>query len=161
MALDPMKSRAIRPMLIRYVFPGIRLLTGYGTTEFGPVTRLKGDEIGGDPSCVGRPIAGARVEIRSSAGEPVPAGETGDIVVWCPWQMTGYWGRPDLSQEVAFEGGIRPGDIGRFSADGRLYLIGRSKDTIKTGGENVWPAEVENALVQHPRVRDAVVYGVT
>jgi acyl-CoA synthetase (AMP-forming)/AMP-acid ligase II len=160
-AFGSMKSQADMPALLRSVFPGIRLLTGYGTTEFGPVTRLKGDEIGGDPSCVGRPIAGARVEIRSSAGEPVPAGEAGEIVVWCPWQMTGYWGRPDLSQEVMFEGGIRPGDIGQFGADGRLYLIGRSKDAIKTGGENVWPAEVENALVQHPRVRDAVVYGVT
>src|SRR5258708_14453282 len=75
-AFGSMKSQADMPMLIRSVFPGIRLLTGYGTTEFGPVTRLKGDEIGGDPSCVGRPIAGARVEIRSSAGEPRPAGET-------------------------------------------------------------------------------------
>lgn len=160
-AFGSMKSQADMPALIRTVFPEIRLLTGYGTTEFGPVTRLKGDEIGGDPSCVGRPIAGARVEIRSSGGDPVPTGEAGEIVVWCPWQMTGYWGRPDLSQEVMFEGGIRPGDIGRFGPDGRLYLIGRSKDAIITGGENVWPAEVENVLVQHPRVRDAVVYGVT
>jgi acyl-CoA synthetase (AMP-forming)/AMP-acid ligase II len=159
-AFGSMKSQADMPGLIRAAFPGIRLLTGYGTTEFGPVTRLKGDEIVGDPSCVGRPIAGARVEIRSGAGEPVPNGEEGEIVVWCPWQMTGYWGRPDLSQEVMFEGGIRPGDIARFSPEGRVHLVGRSKDAIITGGENVWPAEVENALIQHPRVRDAVVYGV-
>lgn len=160
-AFGSMKSQADMPAMIRSAFPGIRLLTGYGTTEFGPVTRLKGDEIGGDPSCVGRPIAGARVEIRSSAGGRVPNGEEGEIVVWCPWQMTGYWGRLDLSQEVMFEGGIRPGDIGRFGPDGRVYLVGRSKDAIITGGENVWPAEVENALIQHPRVRDAIVYGVT
>jgi fatty-acyl-CoA synthase len=160
LAFGSMKSQAEMPDRLRAAFPGIRLLTGYGTTEFGPVTRVKGAEIGADPSCVGRPIAGARVEIRTPAGEPAPTGEEGEIVVWCPWQMTGYWGRADLSREVMFEGGIRPGDIGRFSADGSLYLMGRSKEAIVTGGENVWPAEVENALAQHPGVVDAIVYGV-
>jgi acyl-CoA synthetase (AMP-forming)/AMP-acid ligase II len=159
-AFGSMKSQADMPDKLRAAFPGIRLLTGYGTTEFGPVTRIKGHEIGVDPSCVGRPVAGARVEIRTPDGEPVPDGEEGEIVVWCPWQMTGYWGRADLSKEVMFEGGIRPGDIGRFGPDGSLFLMGRSKDAVITGGENVWPAEVENALVQHPDVVDAIVYGV-
>jgi fatty-acyl-CoA synthase len=81
-------------------------------------------------------------------------------VTWCPWQMDGYWGRPEQTAACMIEGGIRPGDIGQFDADGFLHLKGRSKEAIKTGGENVWPAEVENALLRHPNVADVVVYGV-
>lgn len=158
-AFGSMKSQADMPAELRKAFPGIRLITGYGTTEFGPVTRIKGNEIGTDPSCVGRPVAGVRIEIRRGDGTVASAGEEGEIVVWCPWQMVGYWGRPQQTAETLVDGGIRPGDIGRFDAEGRLYLMGRSKDAIITGGENVWPAEVENALAAHPDVLDVVVYG--
>jgi fatty-acyl-CoA synthase len=74
--------------------------------------------------------------------------------------MDGYWGRPDQTAASMVDGGIRPGDIGQFDAEGFLHLKGRSKEAIKTGGENVWPAEVENALLRHPGVLDIVVYGV-
>src|SRR5262249_51126010 len=121
---------------------------------------IKGDEIGTEPGCVGRPVPGARIEIRGAGGERLAAGAEGEVVVWCPWQMEGYWGRPDQTADVLVEGGIRPGDVGRLDDDGRLHLMGRSKEAIVTGGENVWPAEVENALLAHPDVVDAVVYGV-
>ncbi len=160
LAFGSMKSPAEMPGRLRAAFPGIRLITGYGTTEFGPVTRLKGDEIGSQPGCVGRPVPGARIEIRNAAGERMLVGQEGEIVVWCPWQMDGYWGRPEQTAACTVEGGIRPGDIGQFDADGLLHLRGRSKEAIKTGGENVWPAEVENALLRHPSVVDVVVYGV-
>jgi fatty-acyl-CoA synthase len=160
LAFGSMRAQAEMPDHLRQAFPGIRLITGYGTTEFGPVTRLKGDEIEGDPGCVGRPVPGARIEIRGPESEVRPRGEEGEMVVWCPWQMTGYWGRPDLTEAATVEGGIRPGDIGRFDERGFMHLIGRSKEAIRTGGENVWPAEVENALLVHPAVEDVLVYGV-
>jgi fatty-acyl-CoA synthase len=160
LAFGSMRSQAEMPGLLRQAFPGIRLITGYGTTEFGPVTRLKGDEIEGDPGCVGRPVPGARIQILGPQREVLPTGEEGEIVVWCPWQMTGYWGRPELTEEAMVEGGIRPGDIGQFDDRGFMHLMGRSKDAIRTGGEAVWPAEVENALLAHPAVQDVVVYGV-
>jgi fatty-acyl-CoA synthase len=159
-AFGSMRSQAGMPGRLREAFPGVRLLTGYGTTEFGPVTRLKGEEIGTDPGCVGRPVPGARIEIRRADGSAAPVGEEGEIVVWCPWQMDGYWGRPEQTAATMVDGGIRPGDIGALDADGSLHLRGRSKEAIVTGGENVWPAEVENALLAHPEVADAVVYGV-
>lgn len=159
-AFGSMKSQAGMPDRLRRAFPGIRLITGYGTTEFGPVTRVKGEEIGTDPGCVGRPVPGARIEIRRADGSAAPVGEQGEIVVWCPWQMDGYWGRPEQTAATMLDGGLRTGDIGRFDAGGSLHLLGRSKEAIVTGGENVWPAEVENALLHHPEVADAVVYGV-
>jgi fatty-acyl-CoA synthase len=159
-AFGSMKSQPEMPGRLREAFPRIRLITGYGTTEFGPISRIKGDEIGREPSCVGRPVPGARIEIRGPSGDRLPLGTDGEIVVWCPWQMEGYWGRPDQTAEVLVDGGVQPGDIGAFDESGRLYLRGRSKEAIVSGGENVWPAEVETALLAHPALIDVVVYGV-
>jgi len=110
---------------------------------------------------IGVPLPGVRVRIANEAGETLPAGEIGEILVASQACMIGYFDRPaDTAQALDAEGWLRTGDAGRMDADGYLYLADRIKDMIITGGENVYPAEVENALYSHPAVADVAVIGV-
>jgi acyl-CoA synthetase (AMP-forming)/AMP-acid ligase II len=95
-----------------------------------------------------------------AAGRPLPPGEVGEIQFRAPWTMAGYWQRPQETA-AALEGGwLHTGDAGYFDEDGYLFIHDRIKDMIVTGGENVYPAEVENALFGHPAVADAAVIGI-
>jgi fatty-acyl-CoA synthase len=149
---------------VRDAFPQVQLITGYGSTEFGPVTRrFTADFADGVEGGVGRPVPTASVAVVDP--ETVTPGRRpgveGEIAVACPWQMSYYTGEPASTADVMLESGaILSGDIGRFDADGYLHLVGRRKDIIITGGENVFPAEVEGALAALPQVRDLAVYGV-
>ncbi|OHC94264.1 MAG: acyl-CoA synthetase [Sphingomonadales bacterium RIFCSPLOWO2_12_FULL_63_15] len=110
---------------------------------------------------IGVPLPGVRVRIANEAGETLPVGEIGEIMVASQACMIGYFDRPDdTAQALDAEGWLRTGDAGRMDADGYLYLADRIKDMIITGGENVYPAEVENALYSHPAVADVAVIGV-
>lgn len=149
---------------VRAAFPGASLITGYGSTEFGPVTRCyTGDfEIEGGAG-VGRPVPAASVAIV----DPETGLETrrpdvqGEVAVRSPWQMSYYTGPIEATEDVLLpSGAIRSGDIGHFDHNGYLHLDGRSKDIIITGGENVFPAEVEFALGEFPNITELAVYGV-
>ncbi len=146
------------PARLQAALPGVGLMTGYGATEFGAVTRVWPDEVL-DPSCgVGRPVAGVDLSVRAPDGTVLPAGEVGEVVVRSPMAMLGY-----LSGERARttdDGALRSGDLGALDERGRLHLSGRISELIKTGGENVFPAEVERVVVRHAAVFDAVAYGV-
>ncbi|TNE37673.1 MAG: fatty acid--CoA ligase [Sphingomonadales bacterium] len=110
---------------------------------------------------VGTALPGVRVRIADEAGRDVPIGEVGEIMVASQSTMIGYFARPDATAEtIDAEGWLRTGDAGRMDADGYVYLADRIKDMIITGGENVYPAEVENALYGHPAVADVAVIGV-
>lgn len=109
---------------------------------------------------VGRPFPGVTVEIRDSQGVTLPPGTNGEIWIRTETLMTGYWNRPDATAEVIQDGWYRSGDGGRLDADGFLYLTDRIKDLIVSGGENVYPAEVEEALRRHSAVLDAAVIGL-
>ncbi|GLS98828.1 acyl-CoA synthetase [Sphingobium jiangsuense] len=110
---------------------------------------------------IGIPLPGVRVRIVDAEGRDLPAGEVGEIVVASQANMIGYFDRPEATAEtVDAEGWLRTGDAGWMDADGYLYLADRIKDMIITGGENVYPAEVENALYSHPDVADVAVIGV-
>ena len=88
-------------------------------------------------------------------------GEVGEVWTRSPYNMAGYWGKPDeTAATIDAEGWLRTGDAGYFDADGYLYLHDRIKDMIVSGGENIYPAEVENVLLSHPSVADAAVIGV-
>jgi acyl-CoA synthetase (AMP-forming)/AMP-acid ligase II len=146
------------PLRLQQALPSARLMTGYGATEFGAVTRVWPEEVL-DPSCgVGRPVAGVELTVCGPDGAALAGGEAGEVAVRSPMAMLGY-----LSGEKArtVEGGaIRSGDLGALDELGRLHLRGRISELIKTGGENVFPSEVEGVVVQHASVFDAVVYGV-
>lgn len=111
-------------------------------------------------SC-GVPYPGTLVRCLDEAGNPVPTGEVGEIAIKSAFVMKGYWNRPDATAEaIDAHGFFRTGDAGYFDADGFLYIHDRVKDMIVSGGENVYPAEVENAIFGHPGVADVAVIGV-
>jgi fatty-acyl-CoA synthase len=121
----------------------------YGSTETGTVAVLRPDEHLARPGSVGRPPAGVDVRI-----------DGGEIYVRSPAVMSGYIDADAGDDAGVREGYVSVGDLGRFDDDGYLYLIDRKHDTIISGGVNVYPAEVERALGEHPGVDGAVVFGL-
>ncbi|MDG4834373.1 class I adenylate-forming enzyme family protein [Solwaraspora sp. WMMD1047] len=141
-------------------FPHAELVTGYGATEFGAATRLRSWELrDGVDRGVGRPVPGVTVRVVDERGADQPRGEVGQLVVHAPWQTLGYWAGPPYDPDGRLRGGVGSGDLGRFDRDGYLHLAGRTKDMIITGGENVFPVEVEDVVAAFPGVRAVAVFG--
>ena len=109
---------------------------------------------------MGTVFPGMAIEIRDVDNRPCPTGTAGEIWVWSPTLMLGYYKRPEATVEVLVNGWYRSGDGGYLNEEGYLYLTDRIKDVIISGGENIYPLEVENALRLHPSIRDVVVIGV-
>jgi acyl-CoA synthetase (AMP-forming)/AMP-acid ligase II len=110
----------------------------------------------------GKPITGVEIEIRDPAsGERVPTGQPGELWVRSEQAMGGYWGKPEATA-AAFtpDGWLRSGDGGHMDADGYIYVTDRIKDMIISGGENIYPAEIERVLAEHPSIQDVAVIGV-
>ncbi|OPG04412.1 class I adenylate-forming enzyme family protein [Microbispora sp. GKU 823] len=148
---------------LREVLPraGAALGTTYGLTESSTAATLaSAAELLADPGTVGGPVPTMRVEIRGPGGERVPDGVEGEICLRGAQMMLGYWGDPEATRAASAPGGwFRTGDLGRI-VDGRLHVSGRRSDLILRGGENVYPAEVEDRIGAHPAVRECVVLGV-
>lgn len=108
----------------------------------------------------GRPSIDVDLRIVDADGRPVPTGEIGEIVVRGDNVMLGYWNAPELTRETIRDGWLYSRDMGRMDEDGYLYLVDRKSDMIISGGFNVYPAEVENALYEHPAVLEAGVVSV-
>jgi acyl-CoA synthetase (AMP-forming)/AMP-acid ligase II len=109
---------------------------------------------------VGTAHSAVRVRVCDREGRPLPAGRTGEIEVMGATVMAGYWRDPDATAAALHDGWLRTGDLGVFDEDGHLTLVGRSKELIVSGGSNIHPREVEEALVTHPRVAEVAVVGV-
>ena len=110
---------------------------------------------------IGLPLADTIVEIRDPATRALmPTGERGELVVRGPQVMRGYWNKPDETAAVLDEHGLRTGDIGYKDEDGYIFIVDRIKDIILSGGYNVYPRTIEDALYQHPDVREAIALGV-
>jgi len=145
-----------------------RFYQGYGQTEAtASLTMLTHADheraLAGQPELLlsaGRPIAGTRIRIVDTQGRDLPAGAIGEIVVRGPQLMEGYWNKPAETAVAFLDGWLRTGDVGRLDAEGYLYICDRSKDVIISGGENVYPREVENMLFAHPAIADAAVIGI-
>jgi long-chain acyl-CoA synthetase len=140
---------------------GGRLVEGYGLTETSPLTHctpLFGERRAGS---IGLPFPDTEARIVDmTTGQPVAAGDEGELEVRGPQVMLGYWGRPEETAEVLHDGWLRTGDIGRMDAEGWFYVVDRCKDMIDASGFKVLPREVEEVLLMHPKVREAVVAGV-
>jgi long-chain acyl-CoA synthetase len=109
----------------------------------------------------GRAMPGVKIAILDEYGTALERDQIGEIAVRSAAVMSGYWKRPEATAEaIVADGWLRTGDIGRMDADGYIYVLDRAKDTIVSGGENVYPAEVENAIFGHPEVADVAVIGV-
>lgn len=112
------------------------------------------------PGTVGRPVFHAEVNLFDRQEQPVKPGEVGEIVVRGSIMMKEYWKDPVKTRETIRNGWLHTGDLARMDEDGYFYLVDRAKDMYISGGENVYPAEVERVLLQHPGVEDAAVIGV-
>ena len=145
----------------RYRALGVRVCNGMGMTETGPTAFLLDpadawDRIGS----VGKPQLLCSVRIADAQGEDVPDGQVGDLLFSGPGVTPGYW-RDEAATRAAFteDGWLRSGDLARRDADGFYHIAGRQKEMFISGGENVYPAEVENVLCAHPAVVDVAVLG--
>ncbi|MFZ0388656.1 MAG: AMP-binding protein [Solirubrobacteraceae bacterium] len=138
--------------------PSASVRQGYGLTESAalvasnPAGRARSGS-------VGLPVPGCEVEIRDPDDRSLPAGEAGEICVRSPGLMLGYWNAPETTARAVRDGWLYTGDVGRLDEDGYLYIVDRIKDLIIRGGFNVYPRDVEDALVEHPAVAMAGVVG--
>ena len=138
--------------------PSVSIRQGYGLTETAALisTNPVGRERRGS---VGLPVPGTEVEIRDDDGHALPAGEIGEICCRSPGVMRGYWRSPEATREAIRDGWLYTGDVGCLDEDGYLFIVDRKKDLIIRGGFNVYPRDVEDALVEHPAVQMAAVVG--
>jgi long-chain acyl-CoA synthetase len=145
-------------------FPHLQLFQGYGMTEnCGLLTCLGPEEHqagGALLRSAGRPLPGSVLSIQDAVGHVLPTGEHGEVCARAGNYMREYWHRAEET-EAAFRGGwYHTGDAGYVDEDGYVYLVDRVKDMIVTGGENVYSAEVENAISGHPAVAQVAVIGI-
>lgn len=134
---------------------------GYGMTEtnaYGP--QNAGADFLANPTSTGRAIPIMDIKITDPLGTELPVGETGEIWFRAPSLIRGYWNRPDATAETIVDGWLRSGDIGRLDGEGFVYVSDRAKDMVLRGGENIYSAEVEAAIYEHPAVYEAAVYGI-
>lgn len=136
---------------------GDNLYNVYGSTEVGQATLATPDDLRAAPGTAGRVVAGSTVEVVDDDGDPLPAGKNGLIVVGNDGQFSEYTGG---GTKARVRGLMSSGDIGHFDTAGRLFVTGRADDMIVSGGENVFPAEVEDVLLASPEITDAAVVGV-
>jgi len=148
-------------------FPGVRLLQAYGMTEASPVVTVlppSDHDRTGERShllqSVGKVISHVDMRLIDDSGNPVATGDTGQIVVRGPNITKGYWRLPEETNNAIVNGWYHTGDAGWFDDEGYLFLAGRTKDMIVSGGENVYPIETENVLSLHPGVDQCAVIGV-
>jgi long-chain acyl-CoA synthetase len=149
------------------IFPNAEFRQAYGQTELSPFATILTPEFHkASPSgksylrSAGRAIVGVDVKIVDDAMHERPLGEVGEIVVRSPGAMLGYWNLPELTRQTLVDGWVRTGDAGYMDEEGFVYLVDRLKDMIVSGGENVFSAEVENALAAHEHVVESAVIGV-
>jgi acyl-CoA synthetase (AMP-forming)/AMP-acid ligase II len=137
------------------------LVQSFGGTEIATsLTLSPEDHRDGRLDSLGREVPGVQVRLVDDDGGQVPIGEPGEITVRSGQLMSGYWRNPSLTSTVLRDGWCWTGDLGRRDEEGYFYLAGRKKDMIISGGFNIYPVEVENALTSHPAVREAAVIGV-
>lgn len=142
-----------------YEKTGLRLVEGYGLTETSPIISIDlpwRHKVG----TVGTPLPNVEIQIRDEAGRVLPRDAEGELYVRGPSVMKGYYKKPqETAAVIDREGWFRTGDVIRLDAEGSITITGRAKDLIITGGENVYPREVESVLEQHPAVAEAAVVG--
>ncbi|WP_062896100.1 acyl-CoA synthetase [Mycobacterium avium] len=155
-------SQALLERTMR-LLPGTTLLQAYGMTELSPTTTVLTAADHHDPALLrsaGRAVPIAEVKVVDPDENEVPLGTVGEVVARGPHVMLGYWNRPEETAQALRGGWMHTGDGGYMDDEGYLFIVDRLKDMIVSGGENVYSAEVENALAQHPSVAACAVIGV-
>ncbi len=146
---------------IRQYFPGGNASNGYGLTETSSVTSMNsGEDYVRKPASCGPPVPVCEVRVVGPDGTDVPSGEPGELLIKGPNVVKGYWKRPEATAASFTDGWLHTGDVARVDDEGFIFIVDRAKDMVIRGGENVYSAEVEAALFEHPAVLDAAVIGV-
>ncbi len=138
--------------------PAVAIRQGYGLTETAALVSTQPAQ-STRPTSVGRPVEGTEVRVLSEAGEELAPGEVGEICCRSPGLMRGYWNAPEATASAIVDGWLHTGDLGCQDDEGYLFIVDRKKDLIIRGGFNVYPRDVEDALVEHPDVELAGVVG--
>lgn len=139
---------------------GVVFRQGYGLTEVGPNCFAMTDEESlAKSGSVGKPIFHSEMRITGDGGRDVPVGEVGELLIRGPHVCSGYWQNPEASAQAIRDGWFHTGDMARCDKDGFYYIAGRFKDMIISGGENVYAAEVEAAVLEHPDISEAALIG--
>ena len=139
---------------------GARVREIYGMTENAGIATANRMSEAYRPGSAGRPYKGVELKIFDDEDNELPIGERGEVVTRGPTTMKGYHNRPEATAEVLRSGWLHTGDVGYLDADGFLYIVDRKKDMIIKGGENIYPAELEDVLYRHPKIAEAAVVGV-
>ncbi|MGD8805904.1 MAG: long-chain fatty acid--CoA ligase [Chloroflexota bacterium] len=139
---------------------GVVFRQGYGLTEVGTnCFTMTDQESAVKTGSVGKPIFHSQMRLVDENGDDVPAGQTGELIIKGPHVCAGYWQNPEATAAALQDGWFHTGDMARQDEDGFFYIVGRFKDMIISGGENVYAAEVEAVLVEHPAVAEAALIG--
>ncbi len=147
-----MTEAQVREIVERFRNPNLFVM--YGQTEAGPIATLRPPDVLRKPTSVGRPAP--NVDVRLAGG----AGGVGEIACRSEFTMLGYWRMPDATADTLRDGWVHTGDLGTLDDEGFLHIAGRVREMIKSGGESVYPAEVERCLLEHPGIVEAAVFGV-
>lgn len=140
---------------------GCTLAEAYGLTETSPAVCINPPDLKEYNGSIGLPVPSTDVAIWSEDGEPLPVGEVGELMVHGPQVMKGYWQRPDETVKVlGADGWLHTGDIARMDENGYFYIVDRKKDMILVSGFNVYPNEVEDAVMEHPGVLEVAAVGI-
>ena len=163
----PMPVSVLKKVIARF---GWDFMGAFGATETGPAyiafLDREAHKLDGNPAkelrlaSVGKEGINAQVRIFDEQDQPLPVGQVGEIVVRGPHIMKGYWKKPQETAEALRGGWYHTGDLGMMDQDGYIFIVGRKKDMIISGGFNVYPRDVENALIEHPAVCEAAVVGI-
>ena len=145
---------------VRRRWSDIHLAISYGSTESGLPTLIEGDDIELHPGSVGRCVPGQSIRLLDGDRKDVPIGSVGDVWTAGPSVMSNYWNAPQLDAETVQDGWLKIGDLATMDEDGWIRIVGRSKDLIISKGQNIYPAEIENVIRQHPAVIDVAVVGL-
>jgi fatty-acyl-CoA synthase len=153
-------ERIPESLLKEYHKKGILICQIFGQTEASTITFLPPEQAAQKIGSVGLPVFHGEVRIIDRTGQEVSPGEVGEIVIKGPTTMSGYWNRPDLTAETMPDGWLHTGDLAKRDEEGYIYIVDRERDMYISGGENVYPAEIEKVLLTHPKILDAGVVGV-
>jgi acyl-CoA synthetase (AMP-forming)/AMP-acid ligase II len=143
-----------------YAKRGIEIHQVYGLTEScGPACLISPEDAIAKAGSTGKPFFHTDVRVVDDAGNDVPTGTPGEVLVRGKHVMKGYWNRPDATAEAIRDGWLHTGDVATVDAEGFVFINDRKKDMIISGGENIYPAEIENVILAHPHVREVAVIG--
>jgi long-chain acyl-CoA synthetase len=151
-------AQAMKAGVIAHFGDG-KLYERYGTTETSIASCLRPADQLRKIACVGLPLALSRLQVRGADGAVLPPGEVGELAVASPYMFSGYLNLPDATQAAYRDGWFVTGDLARLDEEGYLYLVDRKNDMVISGGENIYPREVEEVLLAHPAVRECGVTG--